>query len=1299
MRPGNAKSATSFPMVGFTAAFCFTVVVFLGIGLHTFNSYQAAKTLQHRDFRLLKLCGMVTYLDEVLTMSARSAATTGDQRWEKRYRRFEPQLNAVLEELIRLAPRFQERDGAAQTDLANTRLVEMELNAFEMIRRGAREKAEALLFSEEYERQKKIYADGMEKAVNSLRARTVAGLDVQRKRTAWAVVGLIIALPALVFTWFRALGTLRRYLAERKTAEDALRESTSRLQAIISSEPECVKIIGLDGTLLDMNPAGLEMVGAQTREDVIGKPVLDLIHPEDHAKFQTFNESVAGNGPGTLGFRIVGVHGRIRWMETHSVPLRDSAGKVTSILSITRDVTDRRQAEDALRKAHEELEERVERRTAELRIANESMLLEIAERGRVEAALRRSENALAKAQEIAHLGSWEWHLDTGKEVWSDETYRLLGLEPQDVEPTYDLFQEMIHPDDRDAVAQAIEDALRGGKPYDMEFRIARSDGTERVLHSQAENLLDEAGKAIGMVGIVQDITEHKRADEALLESSATLAKMFEEQAVLLENTRDFVYRHDAEGVFNYLSPAVEQVTGYTVQEWWKHYTAYMTDNPLNEKVIEYTEETLRTGKESPPYLVEITHKEGYPVMLEVGERPYFEDGKVAGIVGVARDVTKRHRAEVALRESEQRLEAILDNTTAVIYMKDLEGRYVLVNRRFGELFETSQEKMVGRTDYEVFPKEMADAFRANDKRVLETGTQAEFEELAPHEDGPHTYISLKFPLLDSAGKPYAVCGISTDITERKRAAEELERAKAAAEAANRAKSVFLANMSHEIRTPLTAMLGAAELLAGDEAGRARSGSRGDMIVRNGRHLLALINDLLDLSRTEAGKLEIERVPAALSEIIADVQAVTEPLHQRPEVDFRFRFETPIPATIHTDPTRLKQALINLISNALKFTHIGHVWVRIRAYPDRAEPRLSIAVEDTGTGIPAADTDRIFETFTQIERRSSGVSDGVGLGLSLARSIAERLGGTIEIKTRKNHGSTFTLRVPTGPLDGVTWITPEEISMRSQRANRDLYASRHEDRLNGDVLLAEDASDTRTLIEEVLSSRGVTVTAVGDGEAAVKAASRHSFDLILMDIRMPRMDGLSATVQLRHRGCLTPIIALTASTTEADRQRILDAGFDDLWTKPLTLDHLVSEVAAYLRPASDKTARDDQGTAQLAAHVDPRGLGPSGPSPRIEAARAEFAHSLPERFARIEAAVKAGDMRRARESLHQLVGTGGIHGFMSVSNEAARLLALAKSGTLVDRSNELRTLEELVNQAKKSLAEHKATTPASPSDPE
>lgn len=1403
MQPEKAKPTASFPMWAFTAALCFTIAVFIGLGAHTWNSYQATKALQGRDLRILHLCGIVTHLDEVLTMSARMAATTGKPRWEERYRDFEPQLAKDIEDLTKLAPELREYEGAAQTDAANQRLVEMEYSAFDLIRDGKRDEAEVLLFSEEYETQKRIYADGMKKALTSVRSRTIEALRSQGRRTAWAVGGVISALAVLIPAWLGAFGIMRRHLAERKRAEQELRkahdeleirvqqrtadlratneslqceiterrqaeqrlrESEERYRTLFEQAPDSVVVVNSeDGTLVEFNDKAYENLGF-SRDEFEKLAIRDLEVAESAEEVTAHIKKILENGGDVFETKHRAKSGEIRDVLVNCRVIT-ARGK-TIFQSIWSDITERKRAETALRENEEkyrtllenlpqkifykntesvyvscnanyaedlgitpeeivgktdfefypkelaekyraddrrvidsgraeEIEERYVQRGEQRRIQTVKTPIEddsgkvvgilgifwdITERKQAEEALRRSEHALAKAEEIAHLGSWELDLCTHKETWSDETYRLLGLDPQQTKTTRDTFLSWVHADDRESVLLAIGDALAGKKQYDTEFRIIRSDEKERVLRSQGEVIRDESGRPVRMVGVAQDITERKQAEEALRDSSTALTKMVEEQNVLLEHTRDFVYRHDTNGVFNYLSPAVEQVTGYSVEEWWKHYTTYMTDSPINEKVIEYTEETLRTGKERPPYLVEIAHKDGHPVMLEVGERPYFEEGKVAGIVGVARDITERHRAEVALRESEQRLEAILDNSTAVIYMKDLTGRYIVVNRRFEEISKGLRQRIIGRTDRDVFPQEVADVLCANDERVLRVGVPMEFEEALPEEGGIHTFISLKFPLCDANGRPYAVCGISTDITERKRAAEELEKAKEAAEAANRAKSVFLANVSHEIRTPLTAMLGAAELLATDSADPERHSHRSDMIIRNGRHLLTLIDDLLDLSQAEAGKLEVECVPAALSEIIADIQAVTEPLHRQSAVDFRFRYETPVPTLILTDPTRLKQAVINLVSNALKFTETGYVWVRIAANRDGPEPRLSIAVEDTGVGISAADTERIFETFTRIAQVSTDLPEGLGLGLPLARYIAGQLGGSIEVSAKEHRGSTFTLRVATGPLDDTIWITPEEISITPKPLS--LLGTAWEDqRLDGNVLLADDFPDTRELIEEVLRDRGATVTAVDNGEAAVDAALAQPFDLILMDMRMPRMDGLAATAELRRRGCLTPIIALTASATECERQRILDAGCDDLWAKPMTLGHLVSEVASYLRTSPDGGGpdRDDR----CAVTVD---------NARLAAARAEFIQNLPERLMAIQASVQSRDIGRAREALHQLVGIGGIHGLMPVSHEAARLLRLAKSGTLADHPDELQPLSELVRCAVESLTGQDTAAP-------
>jgi CheY-like chemotaxis protein len=303
---------------------------------------------------------------------------------------------------------------------------------------------------------------------------------------------------------------------------------------------------------------------------------------------------------------------------------------------------------------------------------------------------------------------------------------------------------------------------------------------------------------------------------------------------------------------------------------------------------------------------------------------------------------------------------------------------------------------------------------------------------------------------------------------------------------------------------------------------------------------------------------------------------------------------------------------------------------------------------------------------------------------LARHIAEQLGGSVEVSSSLDRGSTFTLRVATGPLDDAHWIPPDEVAMPARLTAFDQSALALGPFV-GEVLLADDFPDTRNLIREVLESRGATVTAVDNGEAAVEEASKRTFDLILMDVRMPRMDGATATRELRNRNYLAPIIALTASTMEGDRQRILDAGFDDLWIKPLTLERLVSESAAYLRPSR-------KGDSEDPAESDPW---TRLTNPRLEAVRTEFVRKLPQRLAKVREAVEERDMDQAREKLHQLVGAGGTYGLMPISHEAARLLSLAKSGKLADRPEELQALTDLVNAAVASLVDGDGAGPTSP----
>ncbi len=676
---------------------------------------------------------------------------------------------------------------------------------------------------------------------------------------------------------------------------------------------------------------------------------------------------------------------------------------------------------------------------------------------------------------------------------------------------------------------------------DLDTRLIRADGA--VLHAAVSIRRghDPHDDSSAFTVQVLDLTEQRNTAEQLRVSSGQLSALGQELQTLLDHTRDFVYRHNVEGVFDYLSPSIEQVTGYTREEWEKHYTAYLTDNPVNEAVVDVTEETIRTGKEGPTYLVEVRHRDGRPIMLEVNERPFFEDGNVAGIIGVARDVTERVKAEA-----------------------------------------------------------------------------------------------------------------------------DIKRAKEAAEAASRAKSVFLANMSHELRTPLAAILGAAELRAGGRALSTDEEAQRDIILRNGRLLLTLLNDLLDVARVEAGRFGVHPVACVFAEIMADVEAAVRPQHRNSNVEFTIRYENPIPVRLVTDPTRLKQAIINLVNNALKFTEAGRVCVRIRADREDASPQLVIIVEDTGVGIPADALDEVFDTFSQLETTLGAVPGGTGLGLPVAKSIAEQLGGSLSVESRAGEGSAFALRLPLDAADAA-FLEPKDMVLPVfATADHAFRGTAH--RLSGHILLAEDFLDTRRMVSDALLDTGARVTSVADGRAAVQAASRQEFDLILLDIRMPIMDGREAACELRRRGCRAPMIALTASTEPSDRRTLLDAGFDDLWSKPISLASLLDRVGAYLQT---EDPRRGDGRALPARSVSLNGE-------RLMAAVAGFAHSLDERFRDIRAAIEDGMLSRAEDELHKLVGAAGIHGFMPLSRQAAALLAMTRNGTVTRTSPELDALRETID---------------------
>jgi len=398
-------------------------------------------------------------------------------------------------------------------------------------------------------------------------------------------------------------------------------------------------------------------------------------------------------------------------------------------------------------------------------------------------------------------------------------------------------------------------------------------------------------------------------------------------------------------------------------------------------------------------------------------------------------------------------------------------------------------------------------------------------------------------------------------------AQDLKRANQEAEQANRAKSEFLANMSHELRTPMTAILGFADVLA-DSVQQPEQRDAVNTIKRNGAHLLELVNDILDLSKIEAGKFQMERIRAGTLSIIADVASLMRVRAAAKGLPLDVEYRGPIPETIQTDPTRLRQILINLIGNAIKFTEVGRVRLVVQADLVARAPRLRIDVVDTGLGMTAEQVARLFQPFTQADASTTRRFGGTGLGLSISKRFAEMLDGDLRVESSLRSGSTFTLEIAVGDLAGVRLLTgPFEADSSHAHDTREQDVT-----ISGRVLMAEDGPDNQRLISFVLRRAGAEVTVVDNGQAAVDLAlaaqaEGRPFACILMDMQMPVMDGYEATRHLRAAGYAGPIIALTAHAMSGDEQKCLAAGCTDYTAKPIQRYNLLAMVARYCADSS------------------------------------------------------------------------------------------------------------------------------------
>jgi signal transduction histidine kinase/CheY-like chemotaxis protein/HPt (histidine-containing phosphotransfer) domain-containing protein len=467
--------------------------------------------------------------------------------------------------------------------------------------------------------------------------------------------------------------------------------------------------------------------------------------------------------------------------------------------------------------------------------------------------------------------------------------------------------------------------------------------------------------------------------------------------------------------------------------------------------------------------------------------------------------------------------------------------------------------------------------------------------------------------------------------------EQLSTAVIEAESANKMKSSFLANMSHEIRTPLTAIIGYSDLLKHETQTEEEREEQIDSIMRAGHHLQEIINDILDLSKIEAGELVIETLWVSPVEIMKEVEGLVALRAESKGLTFNVKYDYPLPEVIHTDPTRLRQILLNLCSNAVKFTHHGSVNVRVSYQPDQQQ--IQFDVTDSGIGVSDSEQQRLFKPFSQADTSTTRQFGGTGLGLAISKQLAERLGGDITCISRKEVGSKFTLTVATGEIvkEALVYQSPQASTKPVRSPGLPLKNG-----VQGKVLLAEDTPDNQMLISMYVRRTGAEVTVVENGKLACDKAMSEHFDLILMDMQMPVMDGIQATQRLRDAGYDKPIVALTANALQQDKERCVQAGADDYLTKPLDLTRFHAVMKRYLQPGNSD--------AQPSEHIAQR----QGEEKEYQKLVNRFVARLPELAAKIKQSLAEENWAELRSTVHQLKGMGASFGFDEISQAAEQL---------------------------------------------
>jgi len=891
---------------------------------------------------------------------------------------------------------------------------------------------------------------------------------------------------------------------------------------------------------------------------------------------------------------------------------------------------------DTISRTQEGLERQVQDRTAQLRESEDSYRRLFVDNGAIMFQIDPRTGVIVAANAAA------------VEFYGYPAERLVGMAI-----------EAINTMPRDGILAALATVRHGGgNRFEFQHRVA--DGSLRDV--EVYGTFIQCGRREVCHSIIHDITDRKRIEAARLQAEQL-------RRSLLDNSAVGIFLGSPDRCIREASARACAMFGYTPDEMLgrSFRLIHLSEEHFQDFGRQY--QSL-TGPGITSIDFPFRRKDGSVIWCSAFGTRLDDNGAEKGYIWTLLDIPALREAQALAR----RLSRAVEQTPASVVMTDLQGNITFVNRGFCQATGYEEQEALGKNPRVLKSGEMPASVYREMWEKLTSGQQWRGELQNRRKNGEIFWESAVIaPVMDEEGNATHYVAVKEDITQRKRAEESLRLAKDAAEAANRAKSEFLANMSHEIRTPMTAILGYTDILA-ESATRSEQQEAIQTIKRNGKHLLDVINDILDLSKIEADKLQVECLPTSPLAILADVTSLMRVRAEAKGLPLNLEYVGPIPQTIQTDPTRLRQILVNLVGNAIKFTETGEVKIRVRLVDrDTAEPKLQCEVIDSGVGISPQHLALLFRPFQQADASTNRKFGGTGLGLAISKRLAAILHGDIVASSTPGAGSVFSLTIATGPLDGITLLDqPAEAMSRAV----ELRPAATVTQLSCRILLAEDGPDNQRLIAFVLRKAGAEVHICENGKKAMEKGlatvpgwgrrfddPKMPFDVILMDMQMPVMDGYEATRQLRQHGYTGPILALTAHAMKDDMQKCLDAGCDDYLTKPIEPQKFLATIARW--------AAGDRGSeAPLQQAVGDGGANPVtagdllysdlAADPDLSELVEMFVGEMANRITTLETQARDRDWQQLNRTAHQLKGAAGSYGFGAITPFALRLENLTKT---------------------------------------